>query len=265
MNALLERIIADRRRRQPLSIDSYKMQRLHEDCMSLPSVRSLQRALEQRPAVIAEIKRCSPSRGELGGYRAPGLLATAYERSGAAAISVLTNEQFFGMHKNGLSEASASVGIPVLRKEFIISEFDILETRLLGADAVLLIVRLLDDDCLRRLYTLSREIGLEVLLEVHSEAELERALALKPELIGINARDLDSLELDLRAALRLAGRVPQGIRIVAESGIRGIEDMRMFMNRGIHSFLIGSELLEHDRPEKRLAEMLSREVTHEAV
>ncbi|MCB1187709.1 indole-3-glycerol-phosphate synthase [bacterium] len=263
MTSLLSRIIEDRRRRQPLSIDRYKMERMQEDCRSMPPVRSLRLALEQKPSVIAEIKRCSPSRGEMGGYRDPRILGPAYERNGAAALSVLTNEQFFGMQKSDLGNASAAVGIPVLRKEFIISEFDVLETRLLGADAVLLIVRLLNDAELAMLNGLAREIGLEVLLEVHNADELERALLLEPEIIGVNARNLDSLAMDLDASLELAQQVPDGIRVVAESGIRGVEDMRRFIAGGVHSFLIGTELLQHDRPEKRLAELLAREPANE--
>ncbi len=259
MSSLLDRIIEDRRRRQPLTMERGMLERMLQDCLGLPAVRSLHRALETRPAVIAEIKRCSPSAGELAGYREPAELATAYEQHGAVAISLLTNESFFGMQKPELTRVAQAVGIPVLRKEFIISEYDVLETRLLGADAVLLIVRLLNDAELATLYGLARQIGLEVLLEVHSAAELDRALRLQPEIIGINARNLDSLQMDLAACLELAGRVPAGIRVIAESGIRGRSDLDSYLRAGISRFLIGTELLRHERPEKRLAQLLLAE------
>ena len=263
MSGLLDRIVADRRQRQPLSIDKYKMQRLQEDCMAMPPVRSLALALERRPAVIAEIKRCSPSSGEFDGYRDPGSLAEAYQRSGAAAISVLTNEAFFGMQKHDLTRAAEAVGIPVMRKEFVISEFDVLETRLLGADAMLLIMRLLNDAEAAMLFGIAEQIGLEVLVEVHDEDELERALRLEPKILGVNARNLDSLQTDLEAGLALAAQVPAGIRVVAESGIRSGADMQQFINRGISSFLVGTELLRHEQPERRLTELLQREVANE--
>lgn len=260
MNSLLEKIIADRRQRQPLAIDSQKLDRMLEQCRAEGPVRSLAAALRKQPAVIAEIKRRSPSNGEFDGFRDPALLGLAYERNGAAAISVLTNESFFGMRKQDLTAVSSAVGIPVLRKEFIISRFDILESRLLGADAVLLIVTLLDDEELRELNGLAQECGLEVLLEVHTEGELERALRLGPDIIGVNARNLDSLAMDLDACLRLAEMVPQGIIAVAESGIAGQPDIARYLKHSIGAFLVGTELLRHEKPERRLGELLGREV-----
>src|SRR5690606_26694767 len=165
--------------------------------------------------------------------------------------------------KSQLTTAADAVSVPVLRKEFIISEFDVLETRLLGADAMLLIVRLLNDAELAMLYGIAGDIGLEVLVEVHDSEELERALQLDPQFIGINARNLDNLQMDLDASLELAAKVTEGIRMVAESGIRERSDMRRFMDSGVHSFLIGTELLRHDRPERRLAELLEKEAANE--
>jgi indole-3-glycerol phosphate synthase len=261
---LLDRIIADRQNRQPLSVNIYKLERMLEDCTLLPPVCSLQAALGGSPAVIAEIKKRSPSRSEFAGFREPQDLARGYESAGAAAISVLTNETFFGMRKLDLQEVAAAVEIPVLRKEFIISEFDVLESRLLGADAVLLIVRLLNEVRLATLMGLATQIGLEVLLEVHSQAELESALELEPKLIGINARNLDSLQLDPDAALELCCQVPKDITIVAESGIGSRRDMQRYMQHGVGNFLIGTDLLIHELPEQRLAELLKREQGHES-
>jgi len=263
--SLLERIIEDRRHDQPQTVDRQRLQGMLQQCHALPPVRSLARALQSSPALIAEIKRHSPSHQTFPGFRDPQDLALAYQRHGAVAVSVLTNEKYFGMRKSDLSNVTAAIGIPVLRKEFIISEFDVLESRLLGADAVLLIVRLLNDVTLATLAGLAGQIGLEVLLEVHNAAELERALALEPGIIGVNARNLDTMEMDLPGALRLACRVPRGILVVAESGIGGRSDINRYLEHGVNSFLIGTELLRHENPEQRLAALLAREDSHGAL
>ena len=257
--SFLELIIADRRENQPRTIDGRRLEQMLAKCGQLPPVRSLVAALASRPAVIAEIKRHSPSQQSFPGFRAPPDLARAYEQAGAAAVSVLTNEKFFGMRKSDLSDVATAVRIPVLRKEFLISEYDVLESRLLGADAILLIVNILDDVTLATLAGLARQIGLEVLFEIHDESELERVLAIDPHLIGVNARNLDTLQLDLAAARELAVRIPTGISVVAESGIAKRRDMEMFMREGVSSFLIGTQLLLDESPERRLAELLTRE------
>lgn len=256
---LLERIVVDRQNRQPLSVNKYKLERMLEDCTQRAPVRSLQAAMSGSPAIIAEIKKRSPSRSEFAGFREPQDLARGYETAGAAAISVLTNETFFGMSKSDLKEVASAVRIPVLRKEFIISEFDVLESRLLGADAILLIVRLHDEASLATLCSLAKQIGLEVLLEVHNAVELRRALHLNPPLIGINARNLDSLQLDSSAALELCSLVPSEVTIVAESGIGSRMDMERYMEVGVDNFLIGTDLLLCERPESRVAALLKKE------
>lgn len=215
----------------------------------LPGLRDFRAALT-RPglSVIAEIKRRSPSRGDLAPGLVPAELARAYEAGGAACLSVLTDEEFFGGSADDLREARAACGLPVLRKDFIVSAVDVVEARLMGADAVLLIVAALSDEELARLHNLTTELGMAALVEVHDEAELERALAVGATIVGVNQRDLRTFEVDHSLAARLAARMPAGVVKVAESGIRDRSDAAALEDAGFDAVLVGESLVTSPDP-----------------
>lgn len=206
-------------------------------------------------SVIAEVKRRSPSKGELADIPDPAELAQRYAAGGAAAISVLTEQRRFGGSLDDLRAVRAAVETPILRKDFIVTGYQLLEARAAGADLALLIVAALDDDQLRRLYDEARELGLTVLVEAHDQEETERAVALGAELIGINARNLKTLEVDTGAFGRLAPLVPDDRVKVAESGIFGPEDVRRFVHEGARAVLVGEALVKDGDPERAVAAM----------
>jgi len=199
-------------------------------------------------SVIAEVKRRSPSKGELAEIPDPAALATAYAAGGAAAISVLTEERRFGGSLDDLRAVRAAVRTPLLRKDFIVADYQLLEARVAGADLALLIVAALADDDLRRLHDLARELGLTVLVEVHDELETQRAVALGCELVGVNARNLKSLEVDDATFAKLAPLVPADTVLVAESGISGPADVARYAAEGAHVVLVGEALVKDGDP-----------------
>jgi indole-3-glycerol phosphate synthase len=199
-------------------------------------------------AVIAEVKRRSPSKGGIAPDLDPAALAGAYARGGAACLSVLTDVEFFGGSAGDLAAARVAVDIPVLRKDFTVSAHDVADARLMGADAVLLIAAALDDSELRDLHVLAGELGLDVLVEVHDEPEVERALAVHASLIGVNQRDLVTFEVDTARAERLAAALPDGVVRVAESGIGGPEDGARLADAGYHAVLVGESLVRSSDP-----------------
>lgn len=223
--------------------------------------RGFRRALESRSAdgvtVIAELKKASPSRGMIRGTLHIGGVARDLERAGAAALSVLTEEQFFHGSLCDLAEASAATELPCLRKDFMVDEFQLLEARANRADAVLLILSVLDDSEFSRFYQRSRELGLDALCEVHDESELKRALDLGAEIIGVNNRDLRTFEVDLGTAERLAEKIPAGVLRVAESGIQDGDDIRRLRACGYDAFLIGESLMRANHAGAKLTEMLA--------
>jgi indole-3-glycerol phosphate synthase len=199
-------------------------------------------------SVIAEVKRKSPSKGELADIPDPASLAASYAAGGAAAISVLTERRRFGGSLDDLVAVRAAVDIPVLRKDFIVTSYQLVEARAAGADLALLIVAALDDDDLRRLHDEARELGLTVLVEVHDEAETERAVALGAELVGVNARNLKTLAVDDDTFGRLAPLVPEDRVLVAESGISGPDDVTRFVGEGARAVLVGEALVRDGDP-----------------
>jgi indole-3-glycerol phosphate synthase len=206
-------------------------------------------------SVIAEVKRRSPSKGELADIPDPAALAAAYAAGGAAAISVLTERRRFGGSLDDLRAVRAAVDTPLLRKDFIVTPYQLLEARAAGADLALLIVAALDDDLLRRLYDEARELGLTVLVEVHDEPETERAVALGAELIGVNARNLKTLAVDADTFGRLAPLVPDDRVKVAESGIFSPADVRRFVGQGARAVLVGEALVKDGEPRTAVAAM----------
>ncbi|MDP9444681.1 MAG: indole-3-glycerol phosphate synthase TrpC, partial [Actinomycetota bacterium] len=194
-------------------------------------------------AVIAEVKRRSPSRGVLAPIADPATLAGAYAAGGAAAISVLTEQRRFGGTLDDLCAVRAAVPTPLLRKDFLVTPYQLWEARAAGADLVLLIVAALDQPTLASLHTQARDLGLTVLVEVHDEAELARALDVGAELVGVNARNLKTLEVDRDTFARVAPRVPVGVVTVAESGVRGPRDVTAYGELGADAVLVGEALV----------------------
>jgi len=200
------------------------------------------RAAEQ-PAIIAELKKRSPSKGEIRPDFDPVACARAYADGGAAALSVLTDERYFGGQLDFLEKVRAAVPLPLLRKDFVIDPSQVDEARVAGADAVLLIAAALEPAALKSLSARARALGLDALVEVHDEAELEVALEAGAELLGINNRNLRTFETDLAVTERLAPRVPRGVLLVAESGIFHARDLARLARAGAHAFLVGESLM----------------------
>ncbi|CAN5125038.1 MAG: indole-3-glycerol phosphate synthase TrpC [Nocardioides sp.] len=206
-------------------------------------------------SVIAEVKRRSPSKGPLADIEDPADLAADYEAGGAAAISVLTEQRRFGGSLADLVAVRARVEVPILRKDFVVDPYQLVEARAAGADLALLIVAALDDDQLTRLYDQARELGLSVLVEVHDESETERAVALGADLIGVNARNLKTLAVDNETFSRLAPLVPDDRVKVAESGIGGPEDVARFVAEGARVVLVGEALVKDGDPRAAVRSM----------
>ena len=206
-------------------------------------------------SVIAEVKRRSPSKGALADIPDPAALAQRYAAGGAAAISVLTERRRFGGSLDDLRAVRAAVDVPILRKDFIVDPYQLLEARAAGADLALLIVAALDDDTLRRLHDRARELGLTVLVEVHDEAETERAVELGAELVGVNARNLKTLQIHADTFGRLAPLVPDDRVKVAESGIFSADDVRRFVSEGARAVLVGEALVKDGDPETAVKSM----------
>lgn len=207
-------------------------------------------------AVIAEVKRSSPSKGALADIPEPGELAAAYAAGGACAISVLTEQRRFGGTLADLDAVRASVRVPVLRKDFMVDPYQVSEARAHGADLILLIVAGLGDALMRDLHTQALELGMTPLVEVHDAAELDRALALDPLLVGVNARNLKTLEVDQRTVTDLLPRIPEGIVSVAESGVRGPDDVVTYVRAGAGAVLVGEALVTGGRPKEAVREFI---------
>lgn len=201
-----------------------------------------------KPAVIAEIKRASPSRGLIREDFDPAAIAASYARSGAACLSVLTDHDFFQGDESYLYAAHRACALPVLRKDFMVDPYQIYESRTLGADCVLLIVAALTDERLRKLYELADELGMNALIEVHTPAELERALALPGGLLGINNRNLKTFETHLGNTLDMCSAVPSEWRVITESGIHTTADVLCMRAAGIQAFLVGEALMRAPDP-----------------
>jgi indole-3-glycerol phosphate synthase len=223
----------------------------------LPPARPFGAALRdpQHLSVVAEIKRRSPSKGDLFADLDPATLAKTYEQGGASCISVLTDETFFGGSADDLVAARRACALPTLRKDFTVGQRDVIDTRLMGADCVLLIAAALDQAQLIELHALATSIGLEVLVEIHDEAELEVALAAKATLIGVNQRDLVTFEVDHERAVRMATRIPPSVVRVAESGVRNPDDAASLRHAGYDAVLVGESLVTAPDPGGAIAEL----------
>jgi indole-3-glycerol phosphate synthase len=245
MATYLDRILTAHR--AAAAADDRDIAPLVAEALARPPARGFAAALRAAGAtgigVIAEVKRRSPSRGDLAAGLDPAALAADYERGGATCLSVLTDRGFFGGSPDDLRAAREATGLPVLRKDFTVCAADVCDARLMGADAVLLIAAALDDDELGELHTLALDVGLDALVEVHDEQELERALAVDATLVGVNQRDLVTFEVDHARATRVGRALPAGVVRVAESGIRGPDDARALAEAGFDAVLVGEWLV----------------------
>ena len=241
----LDEILVVHRRRA--AADERDLGSLQALASAAPAPRGFRAALgagaERGLAVVAEIKRRSPSKGDLDATLDAAEVARAYVRGGASCLSVLTDEHFFGGSPADLAAARAACPVPVLRKDFTVCPADVCDARLMGADAVLLIVAALSADELRALASLAGELGLDALVEVHDEEELTRALELDTGLVGVNQRDLTTFAVDHDRAARLAGAIPAGVVAVAESGVRHEADARRLADAGYEAVLVGESLV----------------------
>ena len=226
----------------------------------LPDTRGFAAAIEAKieaglPAVIAEVKKASPSKGVIRVDFDPAAIAQSYERAGAACLSVLTDADFFQGSEAYLREARAACALPVLRKDFTIDPYQVYEARAMGADCILLIVAALDDEALLELSLLAAELDLDVLVEVHDEEELERALEVPAPLIGVNNRNLRTFEVSLDTSLKLRERAPDDRLLVSESGIATIEDIARLRGAGIDAFLVGETFMRAADPGMALKQL----------
>jgi indole-3-glycerol phosphate synthase len=224
------------------------------------SPRGFAHALERRiqagaPAVIAEIKKASPSKGLIRADFDPGGIARAYAANGATCLSVLTDQEFFQGREQDLEQARSACDLPVLRKDFVIDAWQVYESRAMGADCILLIVAALGDAALLELSVLALDLGMDVLVEVHDQQELDRALALPSPLIGINNRNLRTFETTLDTSLSLRALVPEDRLMITESGIHSRQDVSLMLNHDIHGFLVGEAFMRAPDPGIRLAEL----------
>jgi indole-3-glycerol phosphate synthase / phosphoribosylanthranilate isomerase len=258
LTAVLQRILARTREHVQERKRLFPLDRL-QGAAPTPSGRRAFAAALARPGhvnVIAEFKRRSPSRGAIREDVDPIAVAQAYEIGGAAALSVLTDAPFFGGSITDLREARMATLLPTLRKDFIVDPYQVGESAISGADSILLIVAALSGEELRSLHAAAREAGLDVLVEVHDRAELDRALAAGAQMVGVNNRDLRTMTVDLEVALSLASAIPDDVLAVAESGIRGPEDIVRLRDAGYDAFLIGEHLMAQDNPAAALEELI---------
>ena len=238
----LDKILAAHR--EAASADTRDLTALHQSCLQMEPARDFAGALTAPGlSVIAEVKRRSPSKGDLAADLDPAEVAREYAEGGAACLSVLTDVDHFGGSPADLQAARAAVALPVIRKDFTVCLHDVYDARLMGADAVLLIAAALNDDELAGFAAAASDVGLTALFEIHDEAELERALAVDAKVIGVNQRDLVTFEVDQERAVRMAPQIPEGLVRVAESGVRGPEDAAILYAAGFDAILVGESVV----------------------
>lgn len=257
MESILEKILLEKNRDLALRRGPMAPEALEKNLDSLPPTMDFKKALRgTAPVIIAEIKRRSPSRGWIRLQVDPAKRATLYQKGGAGAVSVLTEERFFAGRPEFVRMVREAVNLPILRKDFILDPLQIYETRMIGADAVLLIARILGKGKLPEMIRLASRLGLEALVEVHTKEELKLALNAGASIIGINNRNLVDFSTDLRRTLELAPLAPPWVTVVSESGISSRADLELLMQAGVGAFLVGEILMQAQDPEKKLRELL---------
>ena len=262
MSDILQRIVAVKRDEVAQARRRCGLAELQAQAAAAPPARGFAAALRARveaghPAVIAEVKKASPSKGVLREHFGPADIARSYESGGAACLSVLTDERFFQGCAAYLQQARESCSLPVLRKDFLIDPYQVVEARAMGADCVLLIAACLDDGLMSELEACATEQGLDVLVEVHDGEELERALRLRTPLIGVNNRNLRTFEVSLDTTIGLLPRVPGDRLLVTESGILARADVQRMRLAGVHAFLVGEAFMRAPDPGQALRDLFA--------
>jgi len=262
MTDVLQRILAVKAGEVARATTAKPLAAIRSEARRAAPARDFVRALRSKisagkPAVIAEIKKASPSRGVLREHFEPATIAASYERHGAACLSVLTDIQFFQGEIGHLKQVRAACGLPVLRKDFTIDRYQVYEARAAGADCILLIVAALDAARMRELEAAAQELGMAVLVEAHDAAELEQALALKTPLVGINNRNLRTFETKLETTLDLMPRIPAGRLVVTESGVLSPRDVRMLRDGKVGCFLVGEAFMRAADPGAELGRLFA--------
>jgi indole-3-glycerol phosphate synthase len=260
MSDILNKIIAVKRQEIEEAINRKPLAAMRKDAESRVLTRDFVGALRAKiaagqAAVIAEIKKASPSKGVLRADFIPADIAQSYAEFGAACLSVLTDQQFFQGSIDFLKQARASCSLPVLRKDFIIDAYQVYESRVMGADCILLIAACLDDAQMKSFEALAFSLDMAVLVEVHDGAELERALKLKTPLIGINNRNLNSFEVSLDTTLGLVGQLPAERLLISESGITTVDDVQRLRRAKVNAFLVGEAFMRADEPGEALQQL----------
>ena len=259
MNDILGRILASKAEEVRAGSLAASIEELSARAAELPPARGFARRLAavsgQRPAVIAEVKKASPSAGLIREAFDPAAIARSYEAGGAACLSVLTDGPFFQGSESFLQQARKACGLPVLRKDFIIDPWQVYQSRIMGADCILLIAAALGEEELLQLDALAHELGLDVLVEVHDETELPAALAARAALVGVNNRNLRTFQTDLAVSERLRKLIPPSRIMVSESGIHQRADVRRLSRAGINAFLVGEAFMRAEDPGRALHEL----------
>ncbi len=259
LNDILQKIVEYKREEIARAKIAVPFDELTGQLNSAPPVRDFvfQLRMNHPMGVIAEVKKASPSAGIIREDFNPVEIAKIYEQNGAACISVLTDEHFFQGKLSYLKEIRNAVDLPLLRKDFILDRYQIAEARIAGADCVLLIAECLDDEQLRSLYQYTRELGMQALVELYEESNLERVLKLNPHIIGVNNRNLRTFETDLHHSIRLHSKVRETILFVSESGIKNNGDVRLLIDSGVHAILVGESLMRCEDVGQALRDLLA--------
>ena len=259
---VLKKIVARKHQEVAERLERFSIDDLKQQIAQASPVRGFVKSIKKKlsngeTAVIAEVKKASPSKGLLRENFNPAEIAASYEAGGAACLSVLTDKDFFQGSEAYLKQARTACKLPVIRKDFIVDPYQVYEARAIGADCILLIVAALNDETLQGLYQLAGELGLDVLVEVHDADELERALRLDLALIGINNRDLRTFDTSLKTTVDLLEHIPDGIIVVSESGLHKPEDISMLKEHQVHTFLIGEAFMRCDDPGEALKRLIA--------
>lgn len=262
MSDILDKIVAVKRQEVATALAKKPLAAMRADAQSRVLTRDFEGAMRAKiaagqAAVIAEIKKASPSKGVLRAEFIPADIAQSYAEHGAACLSVLTDKQFFQGSVDDLKQARASCNLPVLRKDFMIDTYQVYEARAMGADAILLIAACLDDAQMADMEAVARGLDMAVLVEVHDRLELSRALKLKTRLIGINNRNLKTFEVSLQTTLDMMAEVPTDRLLVTESGIQTAQDVQRMRDAQVHAFLVGEAFMRADEPGEILAQLFA--------
>ncbi|PID65532.1 MAG: indole-3-glycerol-phosphate synthase [Gammaproteobacteria bacterium] len=263
MPTILQDIVAEKHREIAARQKTMSLEMLEHLIVEQQEVpRSFFRALKtatdaNRPAVIAEIKKASPSKGIICKDFDPVEIAKRYEAAGATCLSVLTDEKFFQGSEHYLSDARDATQLPVLRKDFIVDVYQVFESRAMGADCILLIAACLSTEQMHEFTRLAYDLGMDVLIEVHNVEELDKVIGLPIRMIGINNRNLHTFTVDLNTTFHLAMMIPDDLLVVSESGISSRDEVRLLWGAGVSGFLVGESLMRHDNPGEKLAELFA--------